>query len=383
MSHTRRIAVWVSNDLTFDQRVKKTCQTLEGLGWSPVLVGREMPNSVPWEGPWEAHRLKLAAHAGPRFYLSLQRELHRWLRTHASGLDAIWCNDLDTLAPAVWHGRLPVVYDSHEYFTEAAGLTGKPLKRAAWLRLERWAFKSLPCMITVNESIAESYRRTYGLEVLVVRNMPRRQTPVEVEGRSAFEAYGIPKDLPIALMQGAYMDRDRGAAEAVAALPGMTGIRLVLVGAGIEWEEARAQVNEPQMEGRLHCIPKLPFEALRKLTASADVGLSLDKGSHGNYEMSLPNKLFDFMHAGLPMVVTARKEVAAIVREHGLGEVVEHATPSAVKAAVEKVLHRPRAEWAEALSKASESFHWGVDEPQIERALDTCLKAHLAGSHTQ
>ena len=92
-------------------------------------------------------------------------------------MDAIWCNDLDTLAPAVWHGRLPVVYDSHEYFTEAEGLTGKPMKRAAWLMLERWAFKSLPCMITVNESIAESYRRTYGLEVLVVRNMPscRRQ----------------------------------------------------------------------------------------------------------------------------------------------------------------------------------------------------------------
>ena len=118
------------------------------------------------------------------------------------------------------------------------------------------------------------------------------------------------------------MDRDRGAAEAVAALPGMTGIRLVLVGAGIEWEEAHARVDEPEMEGRLHCIPVAPFEALRKLTASADVGLSLDKGSHGNYEMSLPNKLFDFMHARLPMVVTERKEVAAIVREHELGEVV-------------------------------------------------------------
>ena len=55
----------------------------------------------------------------------------------------------------------------------------------------------------------------------------------------------------------------------------------------------------------------------------------------------------------------------------------------AAKAAVDKVLQRPRAEWDEALSRASESFHWGVDEPQIERALDTCLKAHLAGSQTQ
>ena len=79
------------------------------------------------------------------------------------------------------------------------------------------------------------------------------------------------------------------------------------------------------MEGRLHCIPKLPFDSLRRLTASADVGL-LGQGGHGNYEMSLPNKLFDFMHARLPMVVTARKEVAAIVQGHGLGEVIEEAT---------------------------------------------------------
>jgi len=382
VSERRRIAVWVSNDLTFDQRVKKTCETLTSAGWTPVLVGREMPSSVPWKGPWEAHRLRLSATRGPRFYASLQRGLAKWLREHSSEIDAIWCNDLDTLAPAVWHGRLPVVYDSHEYFTEAAGLTGRPLRRAVWLALERWAMRKLPCMITVNESIAAAYRAKYGLDVRVVRNMPRLQPPVEVQGRDAFLDYDVPTDLPIALMQGAYMDRDRGAAEAVAALPGMKGVRLVLVGAGIEWDEARERMGEPQMEGRLHCIPKLPFDELRRLTASADVGLSLDKAGHGNYEMSLPNKLFDFMHARLPMVVTARKEVAAIVREHRLGEVVNEPTPEAIRDAVHAMLSRPRESWRSSLATASEAFHWGVDEPQILKALDTCLKAHLSGSQT-
>ena len=380
MSERRRIAVWVSNDLTFDQRVKKTCETLEAASWTPVLVGREMPHTVPWDGPWEAHRLRLLAHQGPRFYLSLQRELSTWLRAHASDLDAIWCNDLDTLAPALHHGQLPVIYDSHEYFTEAAGLTGRPMRRAIWLALERWAMRKLPCMITVNESIASAYRAKYNIDVLVVRNMPRIQPPIQVHGREAFRDYGIPTDLPIALMQGAYMDRDRGAAEAVAAVPEMEGVRLVLVGAGIEWEEAKKRLDDPKMEGRLHCIPKLPFDELRRLTASADVGLSLDKGGHGNYEMSLPNKLFDFMHARLPMVVTARKEVASIVREHGLGEVVEEATPQAIRDAVKNVLDKPRMEWAHSFEKASAQFHWGVDEPNILKALDICLNAHLSGN---
>ena len=236
-------------------------------------------------------------------------------------------------------------------------------------------------MITVNESIAEAYRDKYGLQVFVVRNMPRIQHPVQVEGRDAFAEHGIPTDLPIALMQGAYMDRDRGAAEAVAALEAMKGVRLVLVGAGIEWEEARAQVNDPRWGGRLHCIPKLPFDELRVLTASADVGLSLDKGGHGNYEMSLPNKLFDFMHAGLPMVTTARKQVAAVVKEFGLGVVVNDLSPATLARAVEEVLATPRESWKMRAMNARELHHWDVDAPKLLSTLEHCLNDHLAGSH--
>ncbi len=381
MTARKRVAVWVSNDLNFDQRVAKTCQTLKDAGWDPHLVGRNMPNSVPYAGPFSAERLSLGAQGGVRFYAQLQVALWRWIQAHGRGFDAIWCNDLDTLAPAVAWGKLPVMYDSHEYFTEAAGLTGHPFKKAVWRLLERWAFRKLPCMITVNDSIAGAYRTAYGIDVRVVRNMPRRQPRPMVEGRQAFLEHGVPVDLPIALMQGAYMDRDRGAAEAVSALPDMKGVRLVLVGAGVEWEEARAAMDHPRFEGRLHCIPKLPFEKLRLLTASADVGLSLDKAGHGNYEMSLPNKLFDFMHAGLPMVVTARKEVAAIVCAHGLGEVVEEATPAALREAVQAVLAKDKASWSQALQLASDQFHWGVDEPQILATVDTCLNAHLATSH--
>ena len=123
---SRRIAVLVSNDLNHDQRVRKTCETLVEAGWTPLLVGREMKGSKPYSGPWEAHRLTLRHHEGPWFYLELQKGLRSWLREYGPRLGAIWSNDLDTLWPAVSHGSLPVVYDSHEYFTEAAGLTGNP-----------------------------------------------------------------------------------------------------------------------------------------------------------------------------------------------------------------------------------------------------------------
>ena len=153
-----------------------------------------------------------------------------------------------------------------------------------------------------------------------------------------------------------------------------------MVGAGIEWDEAQARIGDEELGGR-HPAFGLPFEALRKLTASADVGLSLDKGVHGNYEMSLPNKLFDFMHARCH-------------GRHGEKEVRRLSVGTDWEKWWNTQPHRrsrrrstgpgaPRAEWGASLSKASESFHWGVDEPQIERTLETCLKAHLAGSQTK
>ena len=112
----------------------------------------------------------------------------------------------------------------------------------------------------------------------VVRNMPRLQTRPGGGTVGVREAYGVPTDLPIALMQGAYMDRDRGAAEAVAALPGMKGIAWCWWGRESNGKRPMPRWMIPRFESRLHCIPKLPFEALRKLTASADVGLSLGQG---------------------------------------------------------------------------------------------------------
>ena len=325
MTARKRVAVWVSNDLNFDQRVAKTCQTLKDAGWDPHLVGRNMPNSVPYAGPFSAERLTLGAQGGVRFYAELQVALWRWVKSHGRAFDAIWCNDLDTLAPAVAWGKLPVMYDSHEYFTEAAGLTGHPFKKAVWRLLERWAFRKLPCMITVNDSIAEAYRCC--IRDGRARGAQHAPSSAQARGGGAASVFGArrPCGLAHCLDAGRVHGPGPWGGRGGCGASRHEGVRLVLVGAGVEWEEARAAMDHPRFEGRLHCIPKLPFEQLRVLTASADVGLSLDKAGHGNYEMSLPNKLFDFMHAGLPMVVTARKEVAAIVREHGLGEVVEEA----------------------------------------------------------
>jgi glycosyltransferase involved in cell wall biosynthesis len=368
----KRIAVLVSNDLNHDQRVLKTCATLEAEGWTPLLIGREMPGSKPLKVPFEARRMQLPFHRGLGFYASLQLGLLRaLLRTDA---EVIWANDLDTLLPAYLVARikgLPLVYDSHEYFTEAAGLTGRPLQRGVWLMVERTIFPRLKAVITVNKGIADAYLSRYprarGGRPLVVRNMPRMREKAVESSVNWRERLGIPAEVPFLILQGAYLDKDRGVVQAVQALREHTASYLVVVGAGEEWEWAQAQVN--QFNGRLVVLPKMPFDELCSLTASADVGLSLDQGVHGNYLMSLPNKLFDYIHAGIPVVASPMPEVVRVVDEWNIGRVVRDSSPKGIAEGLEAVLAQPASHWHAVCAEAAAALHWGTEEPQITKAL--------------
>jgi len=291
-------------------------------------------------------------------------------------MDGIWANDLDTLLPAFLVSRIrgiPLVYDSHEFFTESAGLTRRRFQRGVWLAVERCLHPRIRAVLTVNESIAaqlhQRYPRAKSGRPRVLRNMPVRAPWVQVAGREAFAQVGIPTDRPIALLQGAFMDADRGIREAVEATRGQDRFRLVLIGAGPEWEWASQEQSAKDLTQRLFCLPKQPYEVLRKFTASADVGLSLDKGVHGNYLLSLPNKLFDYIHAGIPVVASPLPEVLKVVQDWDVGVTVVGHDAASIRTAIEAVLQQPRSHWEQACARAAESLHWGADEPQIVSAL--------------
>lgn len=365
--------VLVSNDLTFDQRVRKTSATLEELGWRVSVLGRLMPDSK--EVPWTHHakRVRLPFHRGVGFYSTLQIAFF-WKLLWKKEVDVIWANDLDTLLPAHLVGfmrRIPVVYDSHEYFTEAEGLTGRPFQRSVWLALEKWLLPKQLAVITVNDGIADAYAQRYPKgrfgRPMVIRNMPvKRQVPVQKQP-GVWKQWGVPTDLPIAILQGAFMDRDRGAKLAVESLAFGTGWRLVLVGAGPEFDWAQAQQN--QWNGRLHCIPKLPFEELAQLTASSDIGLSLDLGVHGNFYMSLPNKLFDYIHACIPVIATSMPEVKRIIEEFDVGQILNETSPSALAQAIESMIDVDPVQIRARCSFAAEQLHWESDSKNIHKAI--------------
>lgn len=365
--------VLVSNDLTFDQRVRKTVGTLERDGWDVEVVGRLLPTSKPVGWTQHATRYRLRFNRRVWFYAELTWVFARHL-LRAQRVDLVWANDLDTLLPARllgWAKRVPVVFDSHEFFTEAEGLSGRPLQRGVWLAVERLTMPTCRSVIAVNDGIADALADRYPQAAfgrpLVVRNMPVLRPEQTRSDRSLWARYGVPTERPILLMQGAFMDRDRGAKAAVEALDAMPEVTLVLIGSGSEFDWATSQ--QPHYGGRLVCIPKLPFDELVRLTAAADVGLSLDSAVCGNFYMSLPNKLFDYIHAGLPVVATDLPEIRRVITEHAVGQITPSTSPADLSSATRSVLATDRETWRSRCELATTALHWDVDSPRILQAV--------------
>jgi glycosyltransferase involved in cell wall biosynthesis len=139
------------------------------------------------------------------------------------------------------------------------------------------------------------------------------------------------------------------------------------VGTGDVLQILKNRVLELNLSGRVRFIPKVPWNELLKYTKSANAGLSLDKDTNPNYRYSLPNKLFDYISAGIPVIVSDLPEVRKVVEGNNCGIIISSVTPDAISIAIKKLrddrnlLNRLKQNAA----KASESLNWENESKKI------------------
>ncbi|MBK9146650.1 MAG: glycosyltransferase [Flavobacteriales bacterium] len=328
-----RALVCVTNDLSTDNRVHRTCVVLRELGYEVLLVGRLLPDSLPLQRPYATKRMRLFFRKGPIFYAEYNLRLLFLLLFSKANL--IVANDLDTLlACYLAKGKRALVYDSHEYFTEVPEIQGRFAKRA-WLAIERWIFPKLKHVITVNGSIANAYRERYGVPVEVVRNIPMHKELGPLPSRKDLD---LPEDRFILVLQGSGINVDRGGEEAVLAMKELPDALLLIIGGGDAWPVLERMVIDHGIQDRVRLLPRMPYERMMQFTRNADLGLSLDKDTSLNYRFSLPNKLFDYFRAHIPALVSELPEVAAIVRRYEAGIVIPRVEPALIAAEVRRLM---------------------------------------------
>ncbi len=366
------VAMLVRNPYTHDTRVEKEARTLTDAGYRVTIVADAASGLPEHETRDEADVVRVPRGRlpvpGARFVIH-QARLARVLR----GLrpDILHAHDSNALVPVALAARalgIPYVYDAHDLWL------GRPRRERSRLYfarnqlyyalVERLLVRRAAATLTVSPPIAEHLARRYGLpEVTLVPNYPeppRELRPRDI--RALLGADGLSSDARVVLYVGGLM-AGRGLEQLVDAAAMVEGAQVVFLGDGVLAEPLRRRATANGSGERVHVLPPVASSEVIDVAASADVGVSPIVPSCLNYRYSLPNKLFQYMAAGLPVVASDFPQVREVVEGAGCGVVVDTRRPAEIAPAINDLLADPdeaRAMGERGRRAVQERFNWAT-----------------------
>ena len=372
--HKIRVAFSVTNCICHDQRVMKIAETVSRLGCDVIIIGRKSGDCCDFDKiPFRTKRFKMLFKRGFLFYKFFNIRLFFYLFFHK--YDLLVSNDLDTLLPNFLVAklkRLPLVYDSHEYFTGMPEIQNRPFVKWVWKSIEKKIFPGLKHVMTVSEPIASLYEKMYLVHPLVVRNVSKKADHIIPFTR---EETGVDSNDLLIIIQGAGINIDKGAEELIDAVDISDGVALLVVGSGDVVPQLKNRVKELNKGHKVKFIPAVPWETLMKYTKSADIGMCIEKDTNLNYRYSLPNKLFDYIAAGIPVIASDLPETGRILNENGCGIIIGRVTSGKISNALKELINNP-AKLAELKRNAvatSEKLNWEIESEKVKEFYNNIL----------
>ncbi|WP_112427383.1 glycosyltransferase [Thermogemmatispora tikiterensis] len=270
--------------------------------------------------------------------------------------------------------RKRLVFEAHEMPLEEHPLSsmnrGRRLLHHLLTLLMKGMIPASDGVITVSPPIVEELQRRYRIKHLaLVRNIPPYQQVART--RRLHEALGLAPQIRLALYQGR-LQANRSLDLLVKAARYLDPeIVIVLLGKGLgnAAEELEQLIAAEQVSDRVKLLPAVPYAELLSWTASADLGLLVASPDYSlNVRMFLPNKLFEYIMAGVPVLTSALPAVVELVQAYGLGEVLSELTPQAIARAINGMFARPErlATMRQyALQAASSDLHWEKEQENL------------------
>jgi glycosyltransferase involved in cell wall biosynthesis len=296
-------------------------------------------------------RLLLAPHK-PLMFFDYYRRAYRLVR--ADPPEALHAHDLNTLPVAAALARrlgLPLTYDAHELYPEISTLSR--CEAATWRFLERRLAGRADNTLTVCDSIAAELERRYGVvRPTVLLNCPaaggtpgeQTQNPAE---RGSLIAHGLNKESrfglegePVVLYQGGFAPH-RGLDTLVRSAHRLERGTILLMGWGRLEEELRGLIAREGLEGRVRIVGPVPPGEVVVAAAAASVGVIPYEPVGLNNTYTTPNKLFDYMAAGLPVAASRLPELIRFVEQGEMGLTFSPGDPAALAAALNEILTDP------------------------------------------
>ncbi|MCP9751376.1 glycosyltransferase [Ferruginibacter sp. HRS2-29] len=304
----------------------RICTSLAEAGYDVTLVGRKRPSSVELEKrPYRQKRIRCLFDKGKLFYAEYNTRLFFYLLfKKMKGICAI---DLDTILPCYYISRLkkiPRIYDAHELFCEMKEIVTRPAIYKFWKKTEQKTVPHFTHGYTVNQPIADEFRRMYGSKYEVVRSIAR------------YNGNQYPKEKYI-LYQGA-VNEGRSFETLIPAMRMVSGT-LIVCGDGNFMEQAKLLAKEHQVEDKVIFKGMIAPAELKDFTNKAYIGITIFENKGLSNYFSLANRFFDYIQAGTPQLCVDYPVYREINDQYKVAVLINNLSPVSIAARLNELLN--------------------------------------------
>tara|TARA_B100000795_G_scaffold267773_1_gene253318 strand:- start:4343 stop:5440 length:1098 start_codon:yes stop_codon:yes gene_type:complete len=358
----KKIFVAVTNDISTDYRVHKICNYLISKKYDVVVYGRILSNTITVKRDYKIVRKKHIFNNNFLFYAEFNIRLFFYLIFRK--FDYVLSNDLDTLPACFFASTIKstdLVYDSHELFSEGPELQGRKFVQGFWRKLEDFFLPKVKKAFTVSQSIVNFYDEKYENKMGLIRNVPLKNDILKAD------EVVFPTTKRTILYQGV-LNPGRGLKPMIKALKFIKDLDLIIIGYGKVAEELKAFVLKENMNKRVHFLGRISRDELSNYTKKATLGMVLEEPLGLSFQYSLPNKLFDYIHAEIPIVAGNLPEITRIIKEYKVGVIVDDYSPEKIALAIKNLLNDAAllSEIKENQQKAKEVLCWEKESKKLD-----------------
>ena len=338
----------------------RICSSLAQQGYAVTLVGRKLKTSSPLDSkPFSQKRLVCFFSKGVLFYAEYNLRLFIWLLFQKA--DCICAIDLDTILPCLFASKLKNtkrVYDAHELFCEMKEIVTRPSRYKVWKWIERYTVPQFKHGYTVCEPIADEFKNMYGVKYEVVRNVPVKREMVKGEGHRE----GSEQPSTFFLYQGA-VNEGRSFETLIPAMKNVSA-PLHIYGDGNFLQQTEQLIQQQQLQEKVLLKGKRTPQELRAITSQAYAGITLFENNGRSNYLSLANRFFDYIQAGIPQLCVDYPAYRAINDQYEIALLIPDTSEEAIATGLNLLL--TDAVLYERLKqncrKAAEQLNWQEEE---------------------
>lgn len=355
------------NPLRFERRVFNQAETAVGSGAQVTILGCKDPDFDQKEYQRiQFYFVDSKFKKGPLRFIFFNLAVFAFLLRKRSGI--IHCHDLWPLpaaAAASLLKNMPLVYDAHEYYAGLKLFEHQKLKKLFWMVLEWLSIPVADVLLTVSEPLGDLYKKRYPQlsKTLIIRNMPRHEIP---HGDDSLKNRRK-NDLKIVVFHG-HFKPGRGLVPLIQAFKFIAAADLYLIGGGELENELKNLVAKLNLSEKIHFIDYIENDKLISFIAGADIGTVLFEPDSINYSHALPNKFFECLMAGLPVLASNIDTLENYVNEFNIGLTVRPDDPKEIAQKISEMLkdEGKRTQWRENSLRAAKELNWERESEKLK-----------------